>query len=429
MGLEIFSSFFADFWFQAIDKTQKVLYSINMKTKDTIKFEMQKDLASPAYIRVADFLRDKIRTGKFAHGDSLPSEPELAQQLGISRVTLRHALKIFEQQGLLIRRRGRSGGNFVNSPLNKTAAPKTIGLISHLMNPDNEPYFIQLMDGFNAGLGDNMNLLLMKETDGDIVKLYHTCRLDGLLIISPYFDKLEHSTGLATIPHVIVNVSSAFIGEKNLVSVDTDNINGALSVMRHLTELGHRRIAYIGGTVSVSNSRDRLSGYKKFLKQAGIKIDPCLVYNTPLQNYDNYIHTAVKNMLSLQCPPTAIFAAGFYLATETIRTIRNLGLAVPEDISVCGFDDFEVSAYHKTFLTTVRQPLNRLGLEAGRKLAEWINTGTVREKQLVLPAEFVIRSSSSTPGTNLKSKIMQKFNNKINRSEKTNIFSEIEASV
>ncbi|MFA6716524.1 MAG: GntR family transcriptional regulator [Victivallales bacterium] len=391
-----------------------------MKTKDTIKLKIRDDLVSPAYSRVADFLRDNIRSGKFVHGNKLPPEPELARQFGISRVTLRHALKNLEQQGLLLRRRGWSGGNFVNFPRNKSVAPKTIGLINRLMHPDKDPYFLQLMDGFRAGLGDNMNLLLLKETDADVVELYHNCRLDGVLITDPC-SALECSNDLTTIPHVIVSVSSAFIGNKNLVSVDTDNISGTLSIMEHLTGLGHKRIAYIGGDPKSSNLQDRLSSYKKFLKQAGIAIDPHLIYDNPSQDYEAYIYSSIKKLLTLRYPPTAIFAAGFYLAMATIRDLRDYGLLVPEDISVVGFDDFDRFTYHPPFLTTVRQPLKKLGFEAGRKLVEWINTGTVREKQLVLPVEFLIRSSSSAPGANFQNKIQKK----INRFEKANAFSEV----
>lgn len=370
-----------------------------MKPNNTIAFDLTQGFSSlPAYDKVAEFLQNEIRNGILTHGANLPPEPTLAKKLGVSRVTLRHALKNLEKKGLLIRRRGRNGGNFICVPGKETnISRKTIGIVCNLKNPNREPYFLDILEGIQGQLGENANLLLASTIGDNILDFYHANHLDGIFIINPplkntiLFDNLV----MEAIPHAIISASPEHIKNDTLVLVDTDNSYGAMSGMQHLISLGHKRIAYIGGYPGYSNSRDRLESYKKGLSVNSIELDPELIHAKPQEEpYENFTNSAIKTLLSLENPPTAIFAAGFTMAMETILSIRKTGMTVPDDISVMGFDDFEpFTNINHPFLTTVRQPLVELGQTAARKIIEWINTGNVKQKHLVLPTELIIRKS------------------------------------
>jgi len=372
-----------------------------MKSNNTIAFDVNEGFSSlPAYDKVAEFLQNNIRSGEFKHGASLPAEPALAAKLGVSRVTLRHALKNLEQKGLIIRRRGRSGGNFICAPGHEISIKrKTIGLLCNLKNPNREPYFLDVVEGIQSQLEDKANLLIASNVNNNVLDFYHANRLDGILIINPLLDNaaLFNNLIMDAIPHAIISVSPEHIKNDTLVLVDADNSSGTISGMQYLISLGHRRIAYIGGYPGFSNSRDRLESYKKGLSVNFIELDPELIHVKKMDEaYENFANDAVKALLSLENPPTAIFAAGFTMAMETILAIRRAGMAVPDDISVLGFDDFEpFTNINQPFLTTVRQPLFELGQAAARKITEWFNTGNVKQKQLVLPSELIIRESCS----------------------------------
>ena len=370
-----------------------------MKPHDTISFVIEENFYSPAYSKVAEFLQNNIRNGIFKHGASLPPEPALAEKLGVSRVTLRHALKNLEQKGLIIRRRGRSGGNFICIPGKGNPVSRTFGIVCNLKNPNREPYFLDILEGIQSQLGEKANLFLTSTIGDNILDFYNANHLDGVLIINPSVDNADlfNSLLLEAIPHVIISMSTEHIKNDKLVSVDTDNRTGSIAAMQYLMRLGHTRIAYIGSHVVYSNSMDRLNGYEKALEENKIEIDSELIHiKGKAQEYDGFARNAVKVMLTLKNPPTAIFAAGFTMAMETILALEEAGLKVPEDVSVLGFDDFEPSInVHKPFLTTVRQPLVELGQNAARKIMEWINTGNVKEKQLILQTELIIRNSCS----------------------------------
>ena len=391
-----FNSF--NFLHLPLDKTHNVLYGINMKPNNTNKIAVEAGYFSPAYSRVAEHLRRNIRMGNLVHGASLPPEPELAKDFGISRVTLRHALRLLEQQGLIHKRRGKGGGNFVCMPAEgKQVSKSTVGLISNLANLRGEPYFLKLLEGVRRKLDGKAKLLLITPNGEDILEIYHENHLDGMLIMAGACEddaKLFGALASRAIPHVLISESFDFFQEKGLVSVDADNEAGAVAATRHLLDLGHGRIAHVGGYPWRSNSCARLRGQGKALAAAGIALDPVLVHTLERGQEDKeYAHAATHELLALPQPPTAIFAAGFVLALEAMRAIRERGLRIPEDISLVGFDDFEAGEHLSPPLTTVRQPLEELGEKAGEKILEWIACGGVKEKQVVLPTELIVRGS------------------------------------
>ena len=177
-------------------------------------------------------------------------------------------------------------------------------------------------------------------------------------------------------------------------AVHANDREGARTATNHLLAKGHRSIGIINGPSSgaIFATEERLIGYKQALSEAGILFNPILMV------YGDYTRAsgqaATEQLLGLPDPPTAIFALNDRMAMGAIRTIHASGLRVPEDIAVVGFDDIPTAADFSPALTTVRQPSKEVGQVAAQILLKLIAGEPVTEKEVVLPAELIIRQST-----------------------------------
>lgn len=210
---------------------------------------------------------------------------------------------------------------------------------------------------------------------------------DGIILVTPTV--LEVSTNqpvVAVDPHV---------GGSTLPTVTSQNLEGARAATRHLVELGHRRIGFLAGRPDLESARRREAGYREALADAGIPFDPDLVRVGGFT--EESAELPARELLTLPGRPTAVFAANDLSAIQVLRTAADLGLSVPDDVSVVGFDNIPESALTDPPLTTVDQSIQALGIEAVRMLLDRIEhpdrTGDEPE-QVTLPTELVIRRST-----------------------------------
>jgi LacI family transcriptional regulator len=165
---------------------------------------------------------------------------------------------------------------------------------------------------------------------------------------------------------------------------------------RHLIALGHTRIGFLGGREDLESSRLREAGFRQALAEAGLTADPDLVRVAEYQRDGADSPTAA--MLALPEPPTAIFAANDLSAMGILDTARRLGVRVPQDLSVVGFDDIPESAATEPPLTTVRQELQRLGAAAVDLLLHRLDgTGADSPGHVRLPTTLVERGTTAPP--------------------------------
>jgi LacI family transcriptional regulator len=173
--------------------------------------------------------------------------------------------------------------------------------------------------------------------------------------------------------------------------VVSDNADGAAKAVRHLHSLGHRRIATITGLLDKKPGADRLRGYRQALQATGLAYrDEYVAYG------DFYVESgrrAMADLLSLDEPPTAVFAASDMMALGAIRAAGDAGYSVPADISVIGFDDIQLADHMNPPLTTVRQDKAGLGVAAGTALMRMIDEQPV-DASTVIPVELVRRGST-----------------------------------
>jgi LacI family transcriptional regulator len=236
----------------------------------------------------------------------------------------------------------------------------------------------------------------------------------GFVYVNPMQEQLDRSpwfgsrsngaTGgrLKTPPVVVLGASFRRDG---VPSIDTDNADMAAQAVKHLAELGHQRIAYVGGGGDLSNNIDRYQGFVSACVRTGLRPDQRLVVREPGWRLDDSGNgrAALHAMLRSSERPTAVFAAGYYYALDVYAAAAHVGLSIPGNLSVVGVDDPPSSAHLSPPLTTLRQPLEQLGRLAARRLHDAVCGGEDDGVATLLPAQMVVRGSTGTaetPGEN-----------------------------
>jgi LacI family transcriptional regulator len=174
-------------------------------------------------------------------------------------------------------------------------------------------------------------------------------------------------------------------------SVMYDDREGGRLAMEHLLANGHRRIAHIHGDLRYASAQARLASYERAMNAAGLGIDPALIAGSP---WDMKVaHVATQQLLDLDDPPSAIFAASDDLAIGAVQAIEHRGLSVPNDLAVIGFDDIPFSNQMMPRLSTVRLPLEEMGRRAADLLAGDA-TSTNGPRDISLPVELILRDTA-----------------------------------
>jgi len=262
---------------------------------------------------------------------------------------------------------------------NDSVVRRLQGVISVLGNSD---YDLVLFDVENS---ENQEDLLTKIIQRSLV--------DGLLILSmlPAERDLEHVLE-AGIPIVIVD---SF--HPDLPSITVDNEFGAWKATKHLLDLGHRRIGYLsdypGNLFNSSPVVDRFAGFRRALREAGVEFNHDYYVESTIDRED--AREKVYKMLQRPDRPTAVFAYCDVQAIGVMEAARELGLRVPQDLSVIGYDGIEAAEYMQ--LTTVRQSLFDSGVRGAELLLQVMDGRQPQEMEIVLPTELVIRATTARP--------------------------------
>jgi DNA-binding LacI/PurR family transcriptional regulator len=222
-----------------------------------------------------------------------------------------------------------------------------------------------------------------------IVQSFAEQRLDGIIVTSSrvgalYLPLLE----AMRVPIMLVNnqYPGSFVH-----AVMIANVEGTRSVVRHLIDLEHRRIAYIGDQFGYQSDVERMSGYREALKAARVPFQPQLVVHGDGRTEGAI--GAMRQLLDREPRPTAVCCYNDMTALGAMHAIHARGLRVPDDISVTGFDDLFFSAYTQPPLTTVRQPVHKMGQLAMESLVKLIS-GEESVARIMVDAELVVRRST-----------------------------------
>lgn len=264
-----------------------------------------------------------------------------------------------------------------------------------LIMPDaGEPFPIEVMKGVNSAIA-TLDYDLIIYTCGDnrkhftadrekkFVSLLTNSITDGVIVITPAATHFTTDAPVVAVdPHY---------GNTEYPSVISTNKEGAMEAMNYLIQLGHRRIGFISGRFDLISADRRLRGYRESLTQAGIPIDPDLIVQGDFTAGAGL--RCARQLLNLPNPPTAIFAANDQSALGAYQAAHEAGLAIPEDLSIVGFDNIPEAALAEPGLTTVDQSIQEMGKIAVQMLVKLIEGESLENKTNKTSTCLVIRNS------------------------------------
>jgi len=280
----------------------------------------------------------------------------------------------------------------------KTNRSHALGVIVSTID---DPFFSEILQGIEEIAQAHGYSMLMAASQRDpkreqaIVQDMRERHVDGLIICSASFSAEQRRKLLEYgIPIVMVNNQAA---EEYRYSIYHDDVDGSRQVTRHLIELGHRRIAYLGNSLSGRTTLDRLTGFRLEMEAAGLAAPAEYVYEVPGSHPEDGL-AALDHFLNLPQHPTAIFCFNDMLAIGLLNGLHAAGLHVPEDISIVGFDNIVFSAYTNPPLTTLDQPKHFIGAEAARLILGLLDDEEAPEQQIQkLKGKLLVRQSTAPP--------------------------------
>ena len=217
-------------------------------------------------------------------------------------------------------------------------------------------------------------------------------RIDGALVLRDEGDPLVGDLAHRELP--CVQFFSR--GKGDAPFVDADNYSGGRLATRHLVELGHRRIAMVRGPQRSISSNDRYVGYRDALEGAGIGVGPERVVSVPSNESD---FEPLRRLMLAPDRPTALFCWSDEVAFVALGLLREMGLRVPEDVSLVGFDSLAACERSAPPLTSVRQPIEAMAAQATRLLAALVREEAVAQRQILVPLSLDVRRSTAPPSS------------------------------
>lgn len=228
-----------------------------------------------------------------------------------------------------------------------------------------------------------------RQSKQNFLQLCRKKNIDGLVVTGLRTNDVYYKDIIkGDIPSALIDINT---NGKNLCSISIDNEKASDNAVKYLIELGHQHIGMINGEIVAEVSKERFSGYAKALKDAHINLNEQYVKYSDFKEEKAY--EDVLLLLTRHKQITALFCASDIMAIGAIRAIEELGLRVPEDISVIGFDDIPVSKYINGGLTTIGQDPYKMGYMAGEAVYGLINKEDVFPK-LIVPHEFKVRKTT-----------------------------------
>ena len=220
-------------------------------------------------------------------------------------------------------------------------------------------------------------------------------RCDGLLVVAPPIgSKLVRALRDRGIPCVLIGDSG---DEPEYSSVDVDNSSAAFSLTGYLLDQGHRRIALLKGFAEMRSAVERETGFRQAHRKHGVAVDETLVASGEYGEASGYERARLLLVRPPAQRPTALFCGNDEIALGSLQAAHDLGLSVPRDLSVTGFDDDPRAALSTPPLTTMRQPFDLLGKRAVEILLAGIREPAALPQQALLPTEFIARGSVAPP--------------------------------
>jgi len=340
-------------------------------------------------------------SGKRAHRQ--PSIKDIARLARVSHPTVSRALQnsplVNAATAARIRKIAEDAGYRASAVARGLVTRRTMtaGLV---VTTAADPFASEVACGVEEAANKHRYSVFMASSNADpecerkLVQAFAERRVDGIIVISSRVGAL-YLPLLKELNVPIVLVNDQYPGDF-VHNVTIANQEGSRAAAEHLIEQGHRRIAYLGDRNGYQSDAERFRGYKEALAAAEIEFAPELAVEG--DGRPEAAIEAMEGLLKLNVPPTAVCCYNDMTALGAMRAIRACGLRVPEDVSVTGFDDLFFAAYLKPALTTVRQPMRRMGQMAMENLFK-LMMGEESIAQVSVEPQLIVRESTGKAKT------------------------------
>ena len=353
---------------------------------------INKKSSIPKYFQLQTWLQDRIEQGYYSTNDKIPTESELVKLSGLSRATVRQALRNLENDGFIVRKK--RVGSFVRRLKKSSNNIQTVGLLVPDIRSGYAPILARGAE--DEAIKNDISLILCNTDDTPRQASYHIERLIKLSVSGVIYipvaatdkknlqviDKLKK----ANIPIVLADRG---IQDSNLDFVTTNNFEGSRQITQHLIDKGHKHIAFLSNKL-YSTEKLRYSGFISKIKDEGLTIDKRITildksaFN--VNNYLNHAHQILKNRKKF----TAVYAGHDRIALLFYTAAKKLGLSVPEDFSIVGYDNMPLTTVS---LTTMHQPIYEMGQESIKLIISRMENKNTNIKNIILNSNLVERSS------------------------------------
>lgn len=324
---------------------------------------------------------------------------DVAREVGVSINTVSRALNGKPDVSPETRRQVLAVAERLNYMPNKLArglrSNKT-GVIGVIVADIANPFFSAVVKGMGKAAKELGYSIILQDTgenyenEEEAIQIMISEQVDGLLITPVQTENRSiHMLQESGIPFVLV---ARHFNDLDTDYVVADDVQGGYLATAHLIEKGHEKIAFINGPAYNSSAIERFQGYKKALEEHNIELNEKLIRNGALTMEDGYTHCRVLLMQS-DPRPTALFTFSDFVALGAMKAVHELGLRIPDDIAIVGYDDIDFAFCLESPLTTIRFPKREIGEEAISVLEKKID-GQKRHSNLKIPVELVIRQSS-----------------------------------
>jgi GntR family transcriptional regulator, arabinose operon transcriptional repressor len=355
----------------------------------------------PLYQQLADLLKQQIQDGTYPTGSRLESEPEIATRYDVARGTVRQALDLLVEEGLLDRIQGK--GTFIAA----VETPANVNLIGVIVPYLNDNLTVGILRGIESVLRAHEFSLIYSPSEGDLeLEKEQILRLQrekvcGLILMPVSSNNEAAVISQVLSPEIQIVVIDRVVPGWVTNSVFVDNHGGALTVVRHLLAQGYRRIACISEAGYVSAVADRVRGYEEAMRMAGVLPlaaitlewhhahwdgNPPVFGEEQMQPVDQFVRSSGE--------PVALFCVNDFLASGVMNYLLQRGYRIPQQVALAGFDDIPLAGYLPVPLTTVTQPRLEIGKEAANLMIDIIRHPGQELRKIVLSVSLVARGSS-----------------------------------
>jgi GntR family transcriptional regulator of arabinose operon len=353
----------------------------------------------PKYQQLKQEILSWLECGELKPNEQMPSENEIANRFQMSRQTVRQTLGELEKDGWLKRLQGK--GTFVSAPKNKISHDaQTVGMITTHISDYIFPHIVRGAESTLRGRGYS---LLLSSTDNDKEKETESLmmmlgqQLNGLIV-----EPTKSAQGNPNLYHFLTleyrNIPIVMINERyqemNCPCVKIDDENGGFQAVEHLFQLGHRNIAGFFKTDDLQGV-NRLKGFMQAHQHFQLPLPPDAIVHFNTEDKMTKPYESALRMLHRDNRPSAFVCYNDELAVQLLDAVRQVGLTVPNDLSIVGFDDSTLATATEIKLTTLTHPKAEMGVKAVEVLLSLIEgNGQIQEKDIVFKPKLVIREST-----------------------------------